>query len=105
LVPAKEKGKIMLQPKRKESRHPRRPAVRRLAVRVPRQDEPGPYYGHPAVFIEPRGEPLGITWAVLAADGGAWDRHFVRTWTDTEEEAEQIAADIMTDPNFYPIPV
>ena len=82
------------------AKRPRRPKVR-----VPRQDEPGPYYGHPPVYITPCGEPLGITWAVCVADGGAWDRHFVRVWTDTEEEAEQIAAAIMTDPEFEPIPI
>lgn len=86
--------------KRKESSRTRRPKVR-----VPRQDEPGPYYGHPAVFIEPRGKPLGRTWAVCAADGGAWDRHCVRAVTETEQEAEQIAAGIMTDPGFEPIPI
>ena len=73
-------------------------------IHVPRESEPGPFYGHPAVYIEPRGVPLGTTWAVCAADGGAWDRHTVKAWTESEQEAAIIAADLICDSHFHPIP-
>jgi len=59
---------------------------------VPRENEPGPCYGHPAVYIGPRGVPPGSSWAVYVADGGAHDRHTVKALVDTEQEAEEIAA-------------
>jgi len=64
-------------------------------IHVPRENEPGEYYGHPAVYIGPRGNPGGRSWAVYVADGGAHDRHTVMTLVDTEEDAEAIAADFI----------
>ena len=64
-------------------------------IDVPRESAPGPYYGHPLVYIGPRGVPLGRSWAVYVADGGAWDRHTVRTIVETEAEAETIAAGLI----------
>jgi hypothetical protein len=58
---------------------------------VPRENDPGDYYGHPAIYIGPRGNPSGRSWAVYVADGGAHDRHTVKALVDTEEEAEEIA--------------
>lgn len=73
--------------------------------RVPRHDEPGPYYGHPFIYIGPcglpseasakEGLPPGQRWAVYAADGGAWDRHTLKAVVDTEAEAESIAAELI----------
>ncbi len=62
------------------------------SIHVPREDESGPYYGHPAVYIGPRGVPLGRAWAVYVADGGAHDRHTVKALVDAENEAANIAA-------------
>lgn len=64
-------------------------------IDVPRESAPGPYYGHPLVYIGPRGVPPGRSWAVYIADGGAWDRHTVRAIVETEAEAETIAAGLI----------
>jgi hypothetical protein len=98
---SKTKGKVMLRTSKRERAGFARPS----SPRIPRQNEPGPYYGHPSVFIEPRGVPLGRSWAVCAADGGAWDRHTVKSWAESEQEAAAFAADLIGDPNFHPIPV
>lgn len=61
-------------------------------IHVPREDESGRFYGHPMVYIGPRGIPPGRSWAVYVADGGAHDRHTVKALADTESEAASIAA-------------
>ncbi len=60
-------------------------------IHVPREEETGPHYGHPRVYIGPRGIPAGRFWAVYVDDGGAHDRHTVRGWFDTEAGAENLA--------------
>lgn len=71
---------------------------------VPRENEPGPFYGHPAVYIGPRGVPLGRSWAVYVADGGAYDRHTVKALVETEEKAEEIAATFSDLSTSFPPP-
>lgn len=61
---------------------------------IPRDDVPGPHYGHPYLYIEPRGidaEGLPRSWAVCRDDGGAWDRHTVAAYCETEALAEAFA--------------
>ena len=74
------------------------------SIHVPRQNEPGPYYGHPGIYIGPRGVPLGRSWAVYAADGGAHNRHTLKALADTEDEAAAIAADLIRSGGTFALP-
>ena len=71
---------------------------------VPRENETGEHYGHPAVYIGPRGVPSGRSWAVYVADGGAHDRHTVKALVETEEEAAAIAVTFSDLSTSFPPP-